>query len=841
MADRHRPPRSVSARDDGCAAAAADGNIDRGRGGGGGGGAVVVAEGDVVVARTGTTAATATTDSVGPSSAAEAATPAASAVVVIRIPADETRPVESIEVGGRNDEQQQRLEARISRLLLSPPSHDGGNRADEPADITNIGDEKDESGGDDGDDAITSATSTARRTLLLRPTEDVPFTVYAYHHHLEEEDYYDDYDAQQRRPGRPNVRATRFAMSCGLLSARFYGDVALSRRMNPLYVLGNGGRTGKGGSTAAAAAETSSTAPPPLSVWDVQAACCYSPDLRRCILEELAASASDGDGGDDDAPYVPDWLANAAMHNYRDQQVLARLSKVMTTQTTTEVASDESGTGTSSDDDDSDGSTEAAASTAARQEGVVAITTPSAGETDGGDEEERRRRHVVATTVPLCLHCRRPADEPCANCSGAYFCSSDRNCRNQGYASAAYYASRRRRRLTEPMPVRLIYYYFCSSPCVFLSFKRWSHRCFCGTWKIYVDRRRELSTFPAGIRSWTDELVDRAFQLSDQPYEEYMFRRLGIAARTEPETPMIGWWSTELGGGWAGGEGDGAKSVDVTFRRSFLEGFYPITDFPPERTVTREDLEATGLTKRNEVNLPRLNDWDEYYRLRRIPSSSPVALLLTFPLTLYYSIVEYGEVPCTVAKMLKRPLRVHIVGAEKELGFLDLFKEVAFLLSEGIGSCPIELVFVVRDDMLPEKLRRRQDNSNEPLRIDLAENLQAVVVTGTYGDESSLDPNFDCGTGPPDMIVAFNAGLYAYESWRNVILYLHRNRSSTIGVFTDYNEMSASQCASLGGKAARETVRMNPFRQPRAMPVYSMNLPQFSNGFFYVFNFQEMD
>ena len=61
------------------------------------------------------------------------------------------------------------------------------------------------------------------------------------------------------------------------------------------------------------------------------------------------------------------------------------------------------------------------------------------------------------------------------------------------------------------------------------------------------------------------------------------------------------------------------------------------------------------------------------------------------------------------------------------------------------------------------------------------------------------------------------------------------------GVFTDYNEHSAMNCSTLGGGKARESLKVNPFRQPRAMPVYSMNLPQFSNGFMYVDNEQELD
>jgi hypothetical protein len=115
--------------------------------------------------------------------------------------------------------------------------------------------------------------------------------------------------------------------------------------------------------------------------------------------------------------------------------------------------------------------------------------------------------------------------------------------------------------------------------------------------------------------------------------------------------------------------------------------------------------------------------------------------------------------------------------------------------------------------------------------------LTARLVGVTYGDPNSLDPDFDCGTGRPDIIVAFNTGLYAYESWRPVVAYLDRT-PSVLGIFTDYNEMSAVQCPSLGGPSSRVSVAVNPFRQPRAMSVSSMNLPQYSNGFLYDYNQQ---
>ena len=40
---------------------------------------------------------------------------------------------------------------------------------------------------------------------------------------------------------------------------------------------------------------------------------------------------------------------------------------------------------------------------------------------------------------------------------------------------------------------------------------------------------------------------------------------------------------------------------------------------------------------------------------------------------------------------------------------------------------------------------------------------------------------------------------------------------------------------------ARDNLSVNAFRQPVALPVYSMNLPQYANGFMYAFNKQTLE
>ena len=405
---------------------------------------------------------------------------------------------------------------------------------------------------------------------------------------------------------------------------------------------------------------------------------------------------------------------------------------------------------------------------------------------DDSASDDTATEQKALTKIPLCWHCRGPASSLCPGCEAVYFCDSSRQCRVNA----------------------------------------WSHKCLCKTWKLYVDHRDELSSFPF-FSGWQMPLLQKDCFTSENAYEEFLIE-LGVVVPNN-ETLERNFWSTELHG-WAGGASISSKDTDIFKRMSYKEGFALNNEgwVPKERHVTDTDKDVQIMF--DEHGLPILNSWQDYYRLRQLSSSSPVALLATFPVTLYYAIQHYGSVPLTVASMLERSLRIHVVGIEKELNFVDLFREVGYLIPK--DSIQIDMTWIVREDMLPINLK-----GTKSLSLQLTANLSLSIVAGTYGD--SLDPDFDLN-GSPDLIVGLNAGLYAYESWRFVVTYLHTH-PNVVGVFTDYNEHSGLNCASIGGSKARKSLCMNPFRQPRAMPVYCMNLPQFSNGFFYVFNEQELD
>jgi hypothetical protein len=566
----------------------------------------------------------------------------------------------------------------------------------------------------------------------------------------------------------PNVRATSLSMACGLHSLRFHGDVYISR-------LGYYHEHTLGYNILMNFSFTTD---------EILSACCISPDIRLCILEEMSSNTEIKNtqlAHLDVITPISSWLADASRVNYQDAGSLSTLASVMKQAKEPQIGSELSDI--KEEEELNEGEDFVEEDVLAKFENKSTKDIQSMANTS--------HHRVIRQT--LCLHCRRPSNSLCIDCGGAYFCEQSQICSLNG----------------------------------------WSHQCLCPTWALYTRRREELSTFP--FDSWHHALIGRNCQLSDEPYTEYLTNVLKVLPSNKNSAAGSSFWDTEVDG-WCGGQSSSAKLVDATIRRTYQNGFKLDEELiPTECHITDDDLVRCSI-EHDECNLPRLRSWDDYYLLRKIPLSSPVALLLTFPLTIYHAIQKYGAVPVTVSRMLKRQLRIHVVGIEKEMNFLDLFKEIGYILPFDVK---VELVFIVREDMLPPSYSKsEQGNDRYDLQINLTSNVSLLVKSGTYG--GSIDPNFDCGSGPPDMLIGMNAGLFAYESWRDVIEYLNEN-NGVVGVFTDYNEHSGTNCASLGGGKSRESLNVNPFRQPRAMPVYSMNLPQFSNGFMYVFNEQELD
>ena len=371
----------------------------------------------------------------------------------------------------------------------------------------------------------------------------------------------------------------------------------------------------------------------------------------------------------------------------------------------------------------------------------------------------------------FCLSCRRPSSNLCPTCLGAYF---------------------------------------CSPRCVEVG---WSHNCLCPFWSRYCSRRSELSSFPDF--TWSHHLNDNPESyVTDAPYKRYLME-IGLYGK--------GFWRTEFEG-WAKGLSGSASSVASGVRVNIPSGFHLQPDFCPSLDPPLSSWLIDSL------GLPELDTWGLYYQYARINPSSPAALLLSYPLTAFISVKFFARPQLYAASLLRRRLRLHFVGVEKELNFLDLFAVLGPLFSGAVIG--LDVTFVVRKDALPPLCL--PSAGLEPL----SPLVSAQVVAGTYNLD--ISPDFDIPGGPPDVVIGLNAGFYAYPSWRSVVEYL-RERPDVAGAFSDYNEYSGLNCASLGGSEGRNSLRVNPFRQPAALPVLSMNLPQYANGFLYAFNNQDID
>ncbi|KAI5075020.1 hypothetical protein GOP47_0010981 [Adiantum capillus-veneris] len=229
-------------------------------------------------------------------------------------------------------------------------------------------------------------------------------------------------------------------------------------------------------------------------------------------------------------------------------------------------------------------------------------------------------------------------------------------------------------------------------------------------------------------------------------------------------------------------------------------GMYP-TDAPL--------LDHSGAGERTSMIL--LSGWAEYYDLRGLPMSSPVATLLSFPFSLYHIVTALNV--ATKTRLAKgKEVVVHYLGPEGELDWIPAFAELPFLLG---GSGSLHVLMIGPEVPLP--LSGATASAGEKLKLSF--------VKGLYQDEASSLPS-------PDVVVALNAGLESYSTWPGA---LEAIKVQTVAAFfTDFSEpccANAKQLLRAAGLHISYPVTPNPFRSPVRNQVPSSNIPWFSNGF----------
>ncbi|GMH01666.1 hypothetical protein Nepgr_003505 [Nepenthes gracilis] len=238
----------------------------------------------------------------------------------------------------------------------------------------------------------------------------------------------------------------------------------------------------------------------------------------------------------------------------------------------------------------------------------------------------------------------------------------------------------------------------------------------------------------------------------------------------------------------------------------------------------------------------QLSSWKDYYEWRCLPLDSPVALLLHWPLTIYRAsqLISWKQ-----SAESSNEINIHYLGPEKELFQLLVFAELLALFPHS----KVHIVLV--GPAVPQYRDGERINllsyahcddgdckckmSNENFRLD-ASNCRSSVVTlwllkGFYHDRfrDIVKDSY------PHLIVAPNAGIAAYPSWRATIELI--KGLNVPAVFSDLCEEAAHLAAcclsSVVGRALTLPIQLNPFRQPLVVEDSALYLPCYSNCFLF--------
>ncbi|KAL5978522.1 hypothetical protein ACLOJK_029639 [Asimina triloba] len=208
-------------------------------------------------------------------------------------------------------------------------------------------------------------------------------------------------------------------------------------------------------------------------------------------------------------------------------------------------------------------------------------------------------------------------------------------------------------------------------------------------------------------------------------------------------------------------------------------------DYPPDSPFDGRDKNSTPIL---------LSGWSEYYNLRSLPLSSPAAVLLSYPLTVYH-ILTALSISSKNLLLKGREVIVHYLGPEGELDWMLAFAEIGHLLN---GSGNLQIVMVGPE--IPSDLSGTTSGIGSRVRVNL--------VRGVYQEEATYLPS-------PHVVVALNSGLESGGSWVGALELI--KSMSVPAFFTDQSEISCTNAKQvLRGAGLHITFPMmpNPFRSP---------------------------
>ncbi|KAG0497777.1 hypothetical protein HPP92_002468 [Vanilla planifolia] len=232
-----------------------------------------------------------------------------------------------------------------------------------------------------------------------------------------------------------------------------------------------------------------------------------------------------------------------------------------------------------------------------------------------------------------------------------------------------------------------------------------------------------------------------------------------------------------------------------------------------------------------------LHSWQDYYLWRCLPLSSPVALLLHWPLTIYHCLQLYGMASDAFEKF-----NIHYLGPEKELSQLAVFGELMALLPG------VQLQIEFFGPSVPQFRDGETINLDRYVRCSdencLCKSLCQSSNSRSSGTKSTMTLKLHKGfyhekfrhmDSHPQLCIAPNAGIAAYPSWLPSIELI--KEMSMPAVFTDFCEEAAflaAECiTSITGSPPSIPIQLNPFRQPMLMEDQALCIPCYSNCFLF--------
>ncbi|XP_006863384.1 PREDICTED: zinc finger MYND domain-containing protein 15 [Chrysochloris asiatica] len=232
--------------------------------------------------------------------------------------------------------------------------------------------------------------------------------------------------------------------------------------------------------------------------------------------------------------------------------------------------------------------------------------------------------------------------------------------------------------------------------------------------------------------------------------------------------------------------------------------------------------------------------WQDYYKWRGLSLDSPMAVLLTYPLTIYYVITHL--VPQSFPELNiqnKQSLKIHVVEAGKEFDLVMVFWELLILLPH----VALELQFV-GDDLPPESDQQHFTLQRDGPEVSVrpGSGVSARLSSGCKEKGGRRDLQIKVSARPyhllqgpkPDLVIGFNSGFGLKDTWLSSLPRLQSLRvpaffteSSEYGCVMDDQTMAV---ATGGGTSSPQT---NPFRSPFRLRAADNRLPWYCNAFIF--------